>query len=402
MSAWRCRSRISAARWRCVLRAASRSFGTSGRRLRASASARVGVGRPLEPGRSTIAGRSVFEDSCDFFLRNTAPSVVQAQRYRVRVTHMADKTGTQANGDDLAMVRDAVQNQSAQMRAELEELVRIPSVSDPAFDPAPVAASAQRTAELLREAGMPHVDIVSAPKPDGSPGAPAVIAQRPAQTGQPTVLFYAHHDVQPPGLEELWDSPPFTPTERAGRIYGRGAADDKAGVVAHLATIRAFLGTDLDSGIGITVLIEGEEEIGSPSMGGFLTQYGKRLEADVVIIADSINAAVGIPAFTTSLRGLVDLVVEVRTLEQSAHSGLFGGPAPDALTTLARLLATLHDENGDVAVAGLRRNADPGDLVDETQWRRDAGVLGGVELAGTGSLAQRLWEAPALAVLGDR
>src|SRR5690625_125229 len=313
---------------------------------------------------------------------------------------MADKTGAQANGVVFAMVRDAVQNQSAQMRAELEELVRIPSVSDPAFDPAPVAASAQRTAELLREAGMPHVDIVSAPKPDGSPGAPAVIAQRPAQNGQPTVLFYAHHDVQPPGLEELWDSPPFTPTERAGRIYGRGAADDKAGVVAHLATIRAFLGPDLDSGIGITVLIEGEEEIGSPSMGGFLTQYGKRLEADVVIIADSINAAVGIPAFTTSLRGLVDLVVEVRTLEQSAHSGLFGGPAPDALTTLARLLATLHDENGDVAVAGLRRNADPGDLVDETQWRRDAGVLGGVELAGTGSLAQRLWEAPALAVLG--
>src|SRR5690625_2729624 len=118
-------------------------------------------------------------------------------------------------------------------------------------------------------------------------------------------------------------------------------------MVAYLAKIRSFLGTDLDSGIGITVLIEGEEEIGSPSMGRFLTQYGKRLEADVVIIADSINAAVGIPAFTTSLRGLVDLVVEVRTLEQSAHSGLFGGPAPDALTTLARLLATLHDENGD-------------------------------------------------------
>src|SRR5690625_1205651 len=302
--------------------------------------------------------------------------------------------------DVVREVRDAVQNQSEKMRADLEELVRIPSVSDPAFDQKHVLESAQRVAEMLREVGMQQVEIVQADKPDGEPGAPAVIAHRPARAGRPTVLLYAHHDVQPPGDEALWDSPVFTPTERDGRIYGRGAADDKAGVVAHVAALRVLLGSQLDSGVGVTVLIEGEEEIGSPSMGEFLEKYHDRLAADAVIIADSINAAVGVPAFTTSLRGLVDLVVEVRTLEQAGHSGLFGGPAPDALTALVRLLATLHDENGDVAVAGLVRNADPGDLVEETSWRADAQILPDVKLMGTGSLAQRLWASPALSVLG--
>lgn len=338
--------------------------------------------------------------SWGFFLRNTALRVVQHARYRVRVTHMPGKNLPPDFARTSVQVRDVVQNQQEKMRSDLEELVRIPSVSDPAFDQQFVDASAQRVAEMFQTVGMPKVDIVRADKPDGTPGAPAVIAHRPARGSAPTVLLYAHHDVQPPGDEAAWDSPVFTPTERDGRIYGRGAADDKAGVVAHLAALRAILDTDLDSGVGVTVLIEGEEEIGSPSMGAFLDKYQDRLASDAVIIADSINAAVGIPAFTTSLRGLVDLVVEVRTLKQPGHSGLFGGPAPDALTVLARLLATLHDENGDVAVDGLVRNADPGDLVNPAQWRADAQVLPEVELMGTGSLAQRLWAAPALAVLG--
>src|SRR5699024_5018948 len=164
-----------------------------------------------------------------------------------------------------------------------------------------------------------------------------------------------------------------------GRIYGRGAADDKAGVVAHVAALRVLLGSQLDSGVGVTVLIEGEEEIGSPSMGEFFEKYHDRLAADAVIIADSINAAVGVPAFTTSLRGLVDLVVEVRTLEQAGHSGLFGGPAPDALTALARLLATLHDENGDVNVNGLLHNKDPDVAIDEDEWREAAQISDGVK-----------------------
>lgn len=299
-----------------------------------------------------------------------------------------------------AALRDAVHNEAQKMRQDLDELVRIPSVSDAEFDPENIAASAQRVAEMFRDIGMPTVEILTANKPDGTPGAPAVLAQRPARDNQPTVLLYAHHDVQPPGEPELWNSPVFEPTEIDGRIYGRGAADDKAGVVAHLAALRALLNSEFDSGIGVTVLIEGEEEVGSPSMGAFLQKYHDRLAADVMIIADSVNAAVGEPAFTTSLRGLVDLVVEVSTLEQAGHSGLFGGPAPDALTVLTRLLATLHDEKGDVAVKGLVRNPDPEASVDEAQWRADAGVLPGVQLMGTGSLSGRLWSAPALAVLG--
>lgn len=302
--------------------------------------------------------------------------------------------------DEVAKVRADVHNQREKMRADLDALVRIPSVSDPAFDQQNVAKSAQRVAQMLREVGMPEVEIVSAAKPDGTPGAPAVIAHRPPIDGAKTVLLYAHHDVQPPGDESAWNTPVFEPTERDGRVYGRGAADDKAGVVAHLAALRVLLGTELDSGVGVTLLIEGEEEIGSPSMGAFLDEFHDRLAADAVIIADSINAAVGVPAFTTSLRGLVDLVVEVQTLEQPGHSGLFGGPAPDALTVLSRLLATLHDAKGNVAIEGLVRNDDPGADIDEAQWRSEAQVLPGVELMGDGSLSQRLWASPALAVLG--
>lgn len=319
------------------------------------------------------------------------------------MTHLREPSDPKTNAENTDFVRAAVQNQREKMRAELEKLVRIPSVSDPAFEQTPVQDSAQAVARMLREVGMPHVEIVSAAKPDGTQGAPAVLAHRPAQPGAKTVLLYAHHDVQPPGDAGEWETPVFEPVERDGRIYGRGAADDKAGIVAHLAALRVFLDPNnpsLDSGTGITVLIEGEEEIGSPSMSAFLEKYHDRLDADAVIIADSINAAVGVPAFTTSLRGLVDLVVEVRTLEQAGHSGLFGGPAPDALTVLARLLATLHDENGDVAVAGLVESAEPEAEISERDWRRDARVLPGVELMGTGSLTRRLWAAPAIAVLG--
>ena len=166
------------------------------------------------------------------------------------------------------------------------------------------------------------------------------------------MLLYAHHDVQPTGDRADWDSDPFEPVERDGRLYGRGAADDKAGVALHLAALRA-LGDDLR--VGVTVIVEGEEEIGSPTLPQFLDQYRERLAADVIVLADSTNWRVGVPALTTSLRGGVNVVVEVRTLQHAVHNGVYGGPVPDALTVLSRLIATLHDEHGDVAVAGLSR-----------------------------------------------
>jgi acetylornithine deacetylase/succinyl-diaminopimelate desuccinylase-like protein len=292
-----------------------------------------------------------------------------------------------------ARVRDAF----AGVRADLEALVRVPSVSNGDFDQAHVAASAAHVARLLGEAGLPEVQVLSVERPDGTPGAPAVVARRPAPTGAPTVLLYAHHDVQPPGAREDWDTDPFEPTERDGRLFGRGAADDKAGVVAHLGALRV-LGDEL--GVGVTVFVEGEEEIGSPSFTRFLHTYRDLLAADVIVVADSSNWKVGVPGLTTSLRGLVDLEVEVAVLDHAVHSGMFGGPVLDAVTLLSRLIATLHDDAGDVAVAGLVSAADPVVDYDEAALRADASVLDGVTLAGTGPLTARLWTRPTIAVIG--
>jgi cysteinylglycine-S-conjugate dipeptidase len=281
------------------------------------------------------------------------------------------------------------------VRADLDRLVRIPSVSaDPAAAPY-LRASAEQVAALLREAGLPDVDILSVPD-----GQPAVIGHRPGPTGAPTVLLYAHHDVQPAGDSAAWHSDPFEPAERGGRLYGRGTADDKAGIAVHLAALRAH-GDRLP--VGVTVLVEGEEEIGSPTLSRFLDGYATRLTADVVVFADAANWTADVPSLTTTLRGGTTVVVEVRTLHHGVHSGMYGGPVPDALTALCRMLAALHDDQGDVAVPGLvrglRDTADPLDLT-EAQLRADAGVLDGVRLTGTGGLTERLWAAPAIAVIG--
>jgi acetylornithine deacetylase/succinyl-diaminopimelate desuccinylase-like protein len=291
-----------------------------------------------------------------------------------------------------AAVRDAVTRVLPSVRADLEALVRIPSVSVPEFDQSHVAATAEATAQLFRDAGLPDVRIVAV---EG--GRPAVVARRPAPEGAPTVLLYAHHDVQPPGDPEAWETPPFEPTERDGRLYGRGVADDKAGIAAHLAAVRAFDGAPP---VGVTVFVEGEEEIGSPTLGAFLDRYADLLRADVIVLADAVNWAVGTPALTTSLRGLVDCSVEVRTLRHGVHSGMYGGAAPDALTALCRLLATLHDDKGNVAIEGLTGGpADPLDLTEE-QFREESGLLDGVRLIGTGEITERLWTRPAVSVIG--
>jgi acetylornithine deacetylase/succinyl-diaminopimelate desuccinylase-like protein len=289
-------------------------------------------------------------------------------------------------------LREAVTRILPGIRADLEDLVRIPSVSaDPAAAGA-VRRSAEAVAALLTAAGLPEVEVLQV---EG--GQPAVLGRRPAPVGAPTVLLYAHHDVQPAGDQRQWDTDAFEPVERGGRLFGRGTADDKAGIALHLAALRV-LGDDLP--VGVTVLVEGEEEIGSPSLERLLDRYGERLAADVMVLADSTNWRIGVPALTTSLRGGFNVVVEVRTLRHAVHNGVYGGPVPDALTALARLLATLHDERGDVAVAGLRRGAaDPLDLTED-RLREDAGMLDGVHLLGTGTLTARLWRHPAISVIG--
>ncbi|HHC07528.1 MAG TPA: M20/M25/M40 family metallo-hydrolase [Actinobacteria bacterium] len=274
---------------------------------------------------------------------------------------------------------------------ELARLVAIPSVSAPGFPAEEVRRSAETVAERFADAGAAETRLLEAPDMH-----PAVYAAFPGPPEAPTVLLYAHHDVQPPGPLEAWETPPFRATIRGGRIHGRGTADDKNGIVTHLGVVRAFGG---HPPVTVKVLVEGEEEIGSPNLGRLLDDHGDLLAADVVVVADSANWRRGVPALTTSLRGLVDCLVEVRTLRAGIHSGLFGGPVPDALTVLVRLLASLHDEHGDVTVPGLvAGDADPLDL-DEDELRAQAGTVAGLRLLGEGALTARLWRRPAASIL---
>jgi acetylornithine deacetylase/succinyl-diaminopimelate desuccinylase-like protein len=288
-------------------------------------------------------------------------------------------------------VRAAVERVLPGVREDLEHLVRIPSVSADPIAAGHVRASAEAVAALLRGCDMEDVQILEV---EG--GAPAVVARKPAPPGKPTVLLYGHHDVQPTGDPAEWTSPPFEPVEREGRLYGRGAADDKAGVMAHVAALRAF---GNNPPVGVTVFVEGEEELGSPALGPFLSRYRDLLIADVIVLADSGNWDLGVPALTTSLRGLIDCLVEVQVLDHPVHSGMYGGVVMDALTALCRLLATLHDDDGTVAISGLASgSAAPLDLPEE-RLRAEAGILDGVRLIGTGPLVDRLWAKPAATVL---
>ncbi len=276
------------------------------------------------------------------------------------------------------------------VRADLENLVRIPSVGADPTRHDEVRRSAAAVAALFEAEGFDTKTV----EVDG--GLPAVIARKPAPAGKPTVLLYAHHDVQPEGARENWATEPFEPTERDGRLFGRGAADDKAGIAAHLAAVRAH-GDDLP--VGVTIFVEGEEESGSVSLPAILEQHHDDLASDVMVIADSTNWDIGVPALTTSLRGLAALVVEVRTLDHAVHSGMWGGVAPDALTSLIQLLATLHDADGNVAVEGLVSG--PASDLDypEDRLRAEAGFLDGVREIGSGSVVERLWTKPAISVI---
>ncbi len=294
---------------------------------------------------------------------------------------------TDASNTDLSA---AVQAELPGVLEDLKALVRIESVSADPDRLDQVQRTAEEVARLIRETGCEDVSVVSAG------GKPAVIARFPAPAGKPTVCLYAHHDVQPEGDPTIWTSAPFEPTERDGRLFGRGAGDDKGGIAVHLAALRAFGG---QPPVGVTLFIEGEEEIGSPSLHRLLEEHRDTLASDVFVIADSGNWAVGQPAFTTTLRGLAEVYVEVRTLDHALHSGQFGGVAPDALTAICRLLATLHDEQGNVAVEGLHAEAGPELEYPDQRLADESGILDGVDYLGAGTVVERLWTKPAIAVI---
>lgn len=292
---------------------------------------------------------------------------------------------------EVMSLTDRVTDVLPSVLTDLKRLIAIPSISSMPEHDDNVLSAADAVAELLRDAGCPEVRMLHV-----AGGKPAVFGHFPAPEGTPTVLLYAHYDVQPTGDDNAWTSAPFAPIDRDGRLYSRGSADDKGGIAVHLAALRAFEGRPP---VGVKLFIEGEEEIGSPSMGALLDTYASDLTADVFVIADSVNWKVGEPSFTTTLRGMVDAEVTVSTLETGLHSGQFGGVVPDALTALCRLLATLHDDRGNVAIAGLTSNPDPAVDYDEDRLREETGILDGVRWIGDGPASARMWTRPAASVL---
>jgi acetylornithine deacetylase/succinyl-diaminopimelate desuccinylase-like protein len=293
-------------------------------------------------------------------------------------------------------------------RRDLEALVRIPSISAAPQNRPDVRASAEATAEVLERAGLEGVRLAAV---DGS--HPYVIGEwMHAGPAAPIVLLYAHHDVQPPGIVERWTSDPFEPEERGGRLYGRGTADDKAGVVAHASAVSAWLTTAGALPCNVRVLVEGEEEIGSPTLHAFLVQHVEELRSDVLVLADAGNWSVGVPGLTYSLRGLATVDIELRALDGPVHSGMAGGAVPDPLAALARVLASMVDEHGDPAVDGLwddvvpltaeQRAPIPGFDDAPDAYARAVGLRPGVTLAGAPDvpLHARLWWRPSLTVIG--
>ncbi|GCE28711.1 dipeptidase [Dictyobacter alpinus] len=289
-------------------------------------------------------------------------------------------------------IREAVAQAMPAALGDLARLVAIPSVATEGFPKAPVVEAAHATLDILQRAGVQAVRLLDQPT-----GYPSVYGEIPGPAGAPTVLLYAHYDVQPAGNKEEWQTPPFELTARDdGRLYGRGAADDKSGIAIHVAALRSLAG---HLPVNIKIIVEGEEEFGS-SLEAYVAAHPELFQADVVVVADGGNDRVGEPILTTSLRGMASLVVEVRTLQGQLHSGGFGGPTPDALVALIRMLSTLHDDKGGIAIPGLQGQPWHGSEVPEDAFRYVAGVLPGVELVGTGSIASRLWSNYAINVTG--
>lgn len=292
-------------------------------------------------------------------------------------------------------IRHRIRSMMPAARAELAELVALRSVADPRqFPPEECAKAAEWVRSRFADLGFADVRLERTPD-----GSDAVIGQRAAvRPDAPTVLLYAHYDVQPPLEESAWRTPPFELTDVSGRWAGRGAADCKGNIVMHLLALRA-LGEDIR--VNLKLVVEGSEEQGTGGLERFVEANPDVLRADAILVCDTGNAAVGRPATTVSLRGFANVIVRIETLVSEVHSGMFGGPAPDALAALVALLTSLRDAGGSTAVDGLERDQTwPGEPYDTEQFRSDAGVLDGVDLLGDGSVADELWARPALTVLG--
>jgi acetylornithine deacetylase/succinyl-diaminopimelate desuccinylase-like protein len=282
-----------------------------------------------------------------------------------------------------------------QLKEDLARLVAIPSVSEwgfPAQTRAALLEAHQAVIETMRSAGVETFGSLGL---EGT--APVITGEIPAPDGAPTVLLYGHYDVVPAGDEAQWTSPPFEATERDGAIYGRGTADSKANILVHVGALRAWNGRPP---VGIKLLIEGQEEVGSPLEEGYPAANPEPFRADAVLVADGGSIRAGQPSLTVSLRGDARITVEVRTLASNKYSGQYGGAAPDALVVLLRALASLWAPNGDAAVEGLRREEWSGETYTDEEFRKLAGIGADMPIVGSGGLGSRIWSGPAITVLG--
>jgi acetylornithine deacetylase/succinyl-diaminopimelate desuccinylase-like protein len=304
---------------------------------------------------------------------------------------MIDDNGARTSSSHATRVHELM----PQLVSELSQLVAIPSVSEfgyPESTRPELLRACEMVSNLFREAGCDSVTTLELPDT-----APIIIGELSAPEGAPTVLLYSHYDVVPAGDLELWSSPPFEPTERDGALYGRGAGDTKSNIIALVGALRAWGGRPP---VGIKVVIEGQEEVG----GGALTTYPptnpELFASDVMVIADMGSVRPGVPTLTVALRGMANVTIDAKTLASGKHSGQYGGAAPDALLALIRAISTLHDEYGDVAVEGLRRNEWTGGGSSDEEFRSLAEVEDNQPLIGTGTLGSRVWSGPAITVTG--
>jgi acetylornithine deacetylase/succinyl-diaminopimelate desuccinylase-like protein len=302
----------------------------------------------------------------------------------------------------VVQARKAVETTFPAALETLQDLVRIPGIAWEAFDASQLDKSAETVKQLFESTGVfDQVEILRAGYGQSLVGSPAIVATRKAKNSKPTILLYAHHDVQPPGESSLWESDPFEPEIRNGRMYGRGAADDKAGIIAHYTSVKLLAeiaGSDFD--LGLAIFIEGEEEAGSPSFASFLETYKDKLEGDVIVVADSGNWSTTVPAITTTLRGLVSLEFEVRTLDHALHSGMYGGAVPDAMLAMVKILGSMWDEFGSVSISGLISEENSDLAFSEAQLRQDSGLLPSTLAIGEGPILPRIWTKPSLTLIG--
>jgi cysteinylglycine-S-conjugate dipeptidase len=312
---------------------------------------------------------------------------------------------SQNNSSEVAKVLSQYESDKNNYLQILKSLVSIPSVSFPDFDTQEVVRSAEAVADVFKDIGLEHVKLIYA---KNNP-RPYVYADWLKKPGAPTLLLYAHHDVQPPGRTEKWKTKPFEATLVGERLYGRGAADDKAGILVHVATIASWLKATGELPVNIKLVIEGEEEIGSGGLGDFLKENKELVKSDIMVLTDTDNYSTERPGLTIALRGLVGFNIEVSALKQPVHSGMWGGPIPDPAMALSKMLASLVDEKGNIAVKGIyddvaeltvsqeRQLKELGE--NEAEFRKQAGVLDGVELLRSqGGLKEQIWFRPSLTV----